>query len=419
MVQSLVENETCAAPEAARSSLWARLERRRSSILKSAFGLTLLLTGSWAFHRAVIRTVSTDASVTSTFFDVTAPIDGFVEHGIARSGQIVSASKPIATLSNPLLDRATESELVARLAALDADIQALDRSAIALRDLSARFDARGTSYRRHRTTQLRILLEEARSRIESDSARRDQSKAKLARVDELQRTGLAAAPEREQAEQELTAAERALSSSTHELQNVSATLDALRQGMTIGEFSATDRPYSNQRVDDVRLRLTDVEAESALKRGQRDALAAQLRTRRTELDLLSQNVLRIPERANVWDVSAQNGEFVLQGRRLFRLTLCSKLHVLAYVSERSYDRLSVGDAAEIRLAGRRAVYKGNVSLLLGAAELRVGPASALHMADQLRERYAVVVVSDDLARDESQRCEVGHTAQVEFHPGKS
>jgi multidrug resistance efflux pump len=414
-----MSKDSTAAQEPVRlpaGSLGAWFARERGRLVRTAIGVAFLTGTVLLVNRYLIRTISSEASVSPTFVSVAAPIDGYVDHGVESVGTVVPAGATVAVIKNPLVNRGPAAALAARVQSLRGDIEALGSVIASLESLRDGFATRGGVYQRQRLHQLEIMIAEAQTRIEADQAREGASGSHLERVQALRRAGLAPLQAEEDAKRDLTVAEQTLVASHRQLDNLRATMDSLKQGVTIGEFSTSDRSYSSQRVDEVKLRLTQLKGDLAVKKAELAAANEQLAAEEKNLALVSENQVKVAQRSRVWKIQAATGEYVSRGQALFQLIDCTRPHLVAYLNERNYNRVRVGDAVVIRLAGVPTSFAGKVELLLGGPENLLGPEKAISLSPDLRERFGVAISSPELSAAAGPACEAGQNAEVEFMP---
>jgi multidrug resistance efflux pump len=394
------------------------LMRNPVRLFKSLFGLLLVILAVGLFRKYVLMTISADAVVITDFIEVVAPIEGFVQHGKLEIGSTVEANQPLGRIQNPIIDRTGIAELRARIKVVDGDILALESVIATLDGLGGRFEARGDKYQKRRADQARLLVLEAQSRVDADQARLSEAQTRLQRVESMIKIGLAPQQRSDEAHRDATVAERTLFASQRELESLSATLDALKQGVSLGDFSSMDKSYSSQRGDEITMRLAQLRGDLAEKTAERPALAEQLAALEHQVAILAEMELKVPHRSRLWAINTADGVFVQRGWPLMKLVDCTHLRVLAYLTERNYNDLRVGDRAEIEIISTKQRFDGHIDLRLGSPELRLPVSGALTVPTEQRERYAVLVSSPDLTAAFGQSCDVGQNVEVTFRRSK-
>lgn len=390
----------------------------RPRLFRSAVGVALLFWAANVVRKHVIMAVSLDAVVTTDTVDVTAPIEGIVRRGPVKPGSLLDEGAELASVTNQLVDASPHNETRARLAALEGDVQSIEWLIAQLERINQSLAARGVKFQAQRSRQLELLAGELQANVSASQARLREAEARAARVQAMNREGVATLQAVEEAERDRAVAKESEAAAASQLDNARATLDALKDGLSLSDFSTADKSYSGQRQDEVLVALTRLRAEVNTKKTLRDALAAQLKTQVAQYERESSARVVTQHRSRLLSVDVGDGVYVTRGTKLGRLADCSRLRVMVYVNERSYNRLRVGDVATIEVGLDDAAFTGRVELLLGPPELRVSAQAAAGLSSDLRDRYAVLVESSDLTQALSGSCNVGQSAKVTFAPSR-
>ncbi len=390
----------------------------RARAFRSVVGLALLAWTGDVTRRHVIMAESLEAVVITDTVVVTAPIEGIVKRGDDDLGRMLDKGAPLVTIANPLVDASAHEETKAKITALDGDLKSLSWQIGQLEKLNQTLASRGQQFQVKRTRQLELLSEEVKAEVSANQARQREAEARKARAAAMVQEGVAPQRELDEAERDYEVAKEAEVASARKLDSTNAMLDALQDGLSLGDFSSADKSYSGQRQDEVAVALTRLRAEADTKTALRDALAVQLTTQLAQYNLHAAAPIVAQQRSHLlsWDVG--DGTYVQRGAKLARLADCSRFRVIAYVSERSYNRLRIGDRADVKIGFDDATYQGRVEMLLGPPEARVEAQSAVGLPIENRNRYAVVVESEDLARVYSKSCNAGQSAEVNFNPSR-
>jgi len=377
----------------------------RARIVKSIAGALLLSLGVRYLWRNLYDVTSSYAVVSADSFSVASPIDGFVTYSNTAIGTIFASGQTLLQVDNTLVDKTQVAELEAQVVALDGEIEALRSIIGKLEGLGGQFSRRNRVYEERRGEQLAVLVSRAEAQVDADQAKYNEAQTRRSRAAKLAAAGVEPLQKSEEAERDVVVAERTLAASRYELDNLKMTMQSLRLGVSVSEFSSMDRAYSSQRVDDVNLQLTRLKGELAAKTASRAGATEELATRRTQLGKLSTAALKLDRRTRLKSVSSATGVFMTKGAALLTLIDCSRLYVKAYLTERQYARVRVGDAAEIRLRGADASYPGRIELLAGPLEVPPPATNALGLS-------AIVISSPALNSARADRCEPGQEAEV-------
>lgn len=130
--------------------------------------------------------------------------------------------------------------------------------------------------------------------------------------------------------------------------------------------------------------------------------------------LLRNARLTAPSRGVLWEVLADNGEFVQRGQDVLKLMLCNTALVTLSVPDNVYNRLRVGQVAKFRLNGTENLYDGTITRIAGAGAETIYRNLAVAPSIKHLERYDVTLLVPELRENTELRCTVGQTGRVFF-----
>jgi multidrug resistance efflux pump len=190
---------------------------------------------------------------------------------------------------------------------------------------------------------------------------------------------------------------------------------AADRGISVQD-SASDVPYSQQRLDEIRMRSAALEAEhrrvsaelSALDR-QIEAEAEQTARRQTFRPIA-------PASGVVWKSSGAAGETVVPGDILVQTVDCAARFVEVTLPERHFGDISPGDPARVQLKGGGEMVEVPVGAVLGAGAKFDHPRLAAGVFEPNPDQLRILIPLDGeaLAGDPAAFCNVGRTAEVRF-----
>ena len=164
------------------------------------------------------------------------------------------------------------------------------------------------------------------------------------------------------------------------------------------------------RIEDLRLRVGDVESDLAANaaRAIRTAAELELETGRRAARIATD--VAAPIDGRIWELLTAPGERVVRGQELLRMVDCSDLVVTATVGESVYARLHVGSTAAFQSATTGHSLTATVTSLTGEAPAIANyaiPPSAL-----VKQPYHVTLTVAGLA--EENQCPLGQAGRVVF-----
>jgi len=387
--------------------------RNRVRLLKSAAGLVLLSVGSWYGYGELVLTRSTDATVSAEFAPISAPIEGYLQLRVRGRGETVDEKGALLAIENPLLDRREIIDLETKLSSLDGEIGSMTGATAGLQALNTKFESRGRSYLRQRAEQLEVSIEQSRARLDVQEAKLVSARKQLQRVEDMAKAGVASIQQGDEARRDAAVAESGVADAKMAIELQQASLKASKEGVTIGDYSSTDRSYSNQRADEISLNLAQLGEQLAEKQARRTALATGLAELTQQMNLLRYTQILAPTRSRVWTLLTGDKQWVSRGQPLLRVMSCTQMHVLAYLSRRKFDAVHVGQAVRIELKADARKFTGKVVLTIGKHTTPdlVQPLSA-------DDNYAVLIDSSEMGQALQGACDTGQRAEVTFMRGR-
>jgi multidrug resistance efflux pump len=193
-------------------------------------------------------------------------------------------------------------------------------------------------------------------------------------------------------------------------------LSAARDG-TFLQDAYNDAAYSQQRSDQLRLRVADLEAESQQQSqllGLLEDDAQQMKMNASDRNAASKQKVTIlsPVSGIAWSVT-NNGQYVRAGDEIARIIDCSQLSVNATVSPLEYASIKDGDRASFRQTDQKQPWKGTVTWA-GVPESNESatPIPATAALGSNNAQYSVSVALDDVSN--ANNCPAGKFGRVVF-----
>ncbi|RIA54984.1 HlyD family secretion protein [Dichotomicrobium thermohalophilum] len=382
-------------------------------MLRVALGILALVAGLYIVVGEHLAGVSANATVNARLTTIRAPIDGTVTFAFDQIGRVIRRRQRLGDIKNDRVDNSRLSDLSNRRARLAAEIRKVKAQQRDTKAARKALDTQVASYKRGRIDQLRARIEEARARIEAAEAREREALQAHKRAQKLRSRGVMSAANLEEAKSNYEVAVKDTEAVRQKKAFLQVELSAARQGTFLGD-SYNDAPYSQQRIKELELRLKRLDAELESLREQKKQLETQLDVERVRLARLSRAELVSPVNGVVWDFLANSGETVRKGQDLLRVVDCDTVMVTAGVSERLYNGLKRGDAAQFRLRGGERSYQATVTRLAGSGAGGRYDKLAIAPGPEQLERYDVLLKVPDLNFKRDTGCMVGRTGRVVF-----
>ncbi len=393
-----------AAPVRPRRTLWLRL-------LKRGLALMLLALGGSAFVAASGFVTSDNAVVTAHVVSLRAPIEGIVQTRIGAVGAPVATGLLLAEIINPLADERAVTQLRLTISRLNADLAAMrqqhDQMQAILADLTERAE-------RHRAAKMQQLA------FESGRAARDRS----AKADALQQLirdmnrkialqGTVSESDIEQATTAVRVAADQLASLEQQAAAAQSAEEFAAQGVLVEANSSNDVAYSEQRADEVRLRLVEIDRGIATTDAEMFEARGRLRVETERYERLHAATLTVPSAGMIWRLGAAPGERVAPGDVLAQTVDCGAAYLAVDVPQDRVTDIDLKAPAIFRLAGEVTDRTGQITAIAGASAVSGDGATAATPAIANHPVATVIIVVPPSA-NELGACLVGRTARVQL-----
>jgi multidrug resistance efflux pump len=393
----------------------ALVRKNGAKLLKASFGVAVVGAGLWSLLRAFAFSVSTQAVIAGSVTQLSAPIGGNLHLQSLSVGQFVDAGQLLSNIVDSRADSSVVEDLEGRLRATEASLATIAPLIEELGKAADTFQRGSNSYQSRRVVQLRLQVKETEARLERARAQAAEAAERRRRTVELAANGLAGTETVTSVQRDSIVAEQDAVASQLALEGVRTQLDSARAGVITDGLGA-DRPYSGQRLDEVRLEQARWRQRFDELERVRDSLRAQLEQARARLKRTSDAELRAHKRSRVWQLSALEQSYVSQGQPVVSLMACDSLSIVAIVGERVFNRLRIGGKATFKLAGSKEAYRAEIVQLKGVAptdysDVIVSPGLKVTPGEN---PYRVILASTELSKAQAEGCALGHSGEVRF-----
>lgn len=359
--------------------------------------------------------VGTSAVINAPVVTVRAPFEGEVTNASQRAASDILPGGSLMGMAAVLPPEETLFDIDTRLerargrrSALQDEIRTLEALADDLKD-------RHATYHAHRSTWLERRLDEEKARAESLEDRVSLGMERLERHEKLLASGVLPEDRVDVERMKIAELSGQLEQSRARIARLDAERAALADGMAL-DGPAADEIYAFQRLDEIRLRLqaahgnlATIDSEISAMRRERARHVARLKDRRTFTP-------RATGRSVVWEPSPRPGVRVMAGEEVMKVIDCDARFIEVTLPERSFENVSPGMEAEVRLHGSDTWFSAPVSALYGSGMER-GADTMLAARPPGTERgqfHVMIDIASAIEAGEGRHCGVGRTADVRF-----
>lgn len=366
-------------------------------------GLLLIVLALWVIASEQMAGASADAVVNARLSTVRAPIAGTITMQPRALGSSVNRGEEIASVTDPLVDIVRLNDLEMERGFAAAEVARLTSHSEDIATQIADLTTRGQAYHTERLAEIETRLSHARTRL-----------ALLERgvADDGTLTGLV--EDGQSGNQgDPRVAGMALEYARERVAVLEIALRAANADVFLGD-GYNDAPYSEQRRNELETSHAALLAELIQASARLDTIAARIGVERQRTTTLGSAALLSTVDGQVWEVLAANGETVQRGQEVLRLMDCGESMVTVSVTESTYNRLNIGDAAVFRLAGDGRAFDATIIRLAGSGAATIYQNLAVAPSQRHLERYDVALLVPALQETPELRCAIGRTGRAFF-----
>jgi multidrug resistance efflux pump len=380
--------------------------------LKLFAGVVAVGVGMWAMAGSFAFSAGAPAVVSGQTAIIRASQDGYAVLDALRRGSAVHKGEAIGTL---LLSPTGENKSMT-LVQTRGRVDAIQSEIAALQDQIRELQKRTEKNRAARIDELNSKMAEANATLEAARAKEAAANAILDRQQKVYSIGYTVKSSVEAAKHTADGARLDRTAAEKQIETLQVQLSAARDG-TFLQDAYNDAAYSQQRADQLRLRIADLEAESQQQSHLLSLLeddAQQMQMNASDRNAASKQKVTIlsPVSGIAWSVT-NNGQYVRAGDEIARIIDCSQLSVNATVSPLEYASIKDGDRASFRQTDQKQPWKGTVTWA-GVPESNESatPIPATAALGSNNAQYSVSVALDDVSN--ANNCPAGKFGRVVF-----
>lgn len=366
----------------------------RLSLLKVAAALAILAVAGVTLAPTLIYAQSDEALTNAPVATLRSAIPGIVERVAVTPGQTVAVGDLIAIVRNPLADPALVIDIDGRLRVVRSRLETAIAEAARLRVVQARLEADFDLWQDAQGVSIDLKRRQASAERQAAIARLAATAADLRRYEALKRRGFATSQRLEQAVRDRDVATEGVLSAELGIAREDQGLQAVAQGFTLGD---TDRSPTRQRIDEIDIRLANLDAAAISAVTDVHALEYERVLRVAQLERESVSELRATTGGVVWRVFAGAGEQVDANAPIVNLVDSGRMVVTAVFRQRHADGLKIGRAVSIHVIGNDLARTGRIAEVSGyyASDQRVAMAVVMR-PDKEATVLATIVLDDPL-----------------------
>ena len=338
----------------------------RNRFVRLGLALLFIVAAGWAFLPYVTHRVGASAFVNSTIVRVTAPFAGRLAPTLPRQGDLIDASTPLNLMEALSPDRRHLLDLQLQHALAKETGELAQRQLKEIEAFDTQLVGRTEAYRAAVVDQIGHEIGEAEAEHAGCMEELRQRNEIGLRMDTLTDSKLASPIRSAEAHAIQQAALTRCAVAAARMARLTIELQAARNGVFV-RGGVSDVPYSQQQRDQLLLRRQTLEAQVFQESARSSQLAADIAAESDRIAQLAQYRPALPAGYVVWSTAASPGSSVTEGQTILDLADCKHRFVAVELPERDFERVRIGDTADVRLVGSNEWAQGRVQQVRGSA----------------------------------------------------
>lgn len=383
--------------------------------IKRLLGLGILLIAIVVIVPAMANFQSVNAIVNNRYVAIKSPIDGSLEGFTKMPGQAVDDGEELLKINNTRLKESAVNEMEVEQKTLAERSLGLQQHLKNLKELQKELQDRVVLHRSHDLLRLEEQLSQAKSETKAQESLIREQRVLNERNKLLVKDNFISAAQLDASQSALEVHQSRLEVFQARTKLLETDKQALQNFVYLGE-GRNDVPYTQQRLDDIRLQITDVTARLRENERRSSDIELQIRKERDKLALSQSASVRSPSSGVLWRKYANNGTEVVTGAELAHVIHCEHLFLDVAVPESSLESFEIGSTVQYRLMGSTKWLTGSIEAATGSGNnlQDVTLAAQLHR-EKKDARIFVKIQASDLDKPQQNLCYLGRQVDVKVH----
>ncbi|MBI1954733.1 MAG: hypothetical protein HYS39_03910 [Proteobacteria bacterium] len=279
----------------------------KGQIIRITIGLVFLVLVGMVYLPHLLFTMSVSAIINARTITLTTPIDGYLKGGPPMIGTELQKGERIAVIENPTVDRSTVEGLETDYNSLNERIKALYQEKETLLLLKSQLELSVKQYQDSIENRLIVDIKRAEARHQELINSVQENKRNLTRKDSLFKKGNIAASSLDNAYFATERSEKAAEQAKLELDRLMSELHSIRQGVFINRDGRSEVPYQRQRIDEIEIRLSNVDTRIHEHKARLESLKKRLEFEQDRFKRQERHEMVAPNFSVIWRTFAMEG----------------------------------------------------------------------------------------------------------------
>ncbi|MBX2829574.1 MAG: HlyD family secretion protein [Rhodospirillales bacterium] len=384
--------------------------------VRAIFSISVVVATMWAVANSAITTPSIDAVVNAEVTVVRSLVEGVVEGGPPRIGTIIEAGERVALVKGALVDQSFLGELRTEHLSLEARQTSLNEEISSLLALRNDLIERIERYKKSMTKALEHEILGGEAERASTEANLNRAVSELDRAEKLYESDVVSKKQLEDAHFTVEDLKGQIQAKSAGIEFNRTRRDAIATGSFLGG-GHNDVPYSQQRLDELELRLTDLRALRTEHAHRADAISQQIQVETERLNDRQEFAVMSPLNGIVWRRLTKPDSAVVIGTEIAEIASCEKTFIDVVIDEKELAKISIGQKASAKFVGADRFWTATVRSMRGAGAVTADRLLAAKPKDRGPQEAQVILDFNaaDLGAGADNFCHIGRNVELIFN----
>ena len=385
----------------------------KSRMFRIGISAVVLIGAAVILYPRLFSEIRSNGTINARVVTLQAPISGTLVRGAAEVGDKVGAGDIMSRITDDTGSQGLVVNLTIERDLLAARIDALTQRISEVEEIEADLQVRVERYAKETVANIKLRRDEAMAREKFWQAVVTERANTLERQRKLLQSGSTTPARADEAASLAQQAREEVNRAKVDVQRLAQEFAAAGEGIFVHE-GQNDVPYSRQRLDEVRLTLSDLTLQKSEAVARKAAIDTQLTEESARAGRREAALVRAPIEGIVWRRLVTNNAVVAKNNDLSKILDCSKLFLEVGITEASAEDISVGQPVTVRLQGSSRNYEAKLIEIRGTRSISPGLEYAAQPPLLKKDELLLVAEwSDPNVYDQpSSFCNVGRRAEV-------
>ena len=380
--------------------------------IKRLLGLGVLLIAFVVIVPAMANFQSVNAIVNTHYVVVKSPIEGTLDGFSILPGQPIEQGAELVRINNTRFKESAVNEMAVEQKTLAERSLGLQQHLKNLQQLQKELQNRVSVHRNHEFLRLEEQLAQAKAEKKAQESLIREQQLLAQRNALLLKENFISQAQSEAAHYALEVTQSRLDIFQARIRLLETEKQAIQRFVYLGE-GRNDVPYTQQRLDDVRLQITEVAARLRENEHRSADIQWQISKERDNMAVSREVLLQSPSKGVLWRKFGSNGTEVLIGTDLAHVITCENLFLDVAVPESSLESFQIGQPVQYRLIGTTQWLTGHIQAVTGSGNnLQDVTLVAQLQREKKDARIFVKIESSDLNKPQENLCFAGRKVDV-------